>query len=398
LAESTGEPAADAPQGAAAEQPEGVAALSDHLDQVTGSLPGPVQDYLAFVESYPLAGSLTAALVFWVLAFVMRDVVLRGFERLASRTSSPLDNTVIAQLRRPVFTTVLFFGLMLAINLAGLPVGTSILLSLLASVIVMSWMIAGMRLAEHVLAYFNQRRDISWIEPRTIPAIDLVAKLGLILVGSYALLLVWGVNPVGWIASAGIVGIAVGFAAKDTLANLFAGFFIVADAPYKIGDYINLDTGERGEVTRIGLRSTRLLTRDDVEITVPNGLMGTARITNESGGRHQKVRIRIPVGVAYGSDVDQVIEVLMGVAAEHAELCQDPEPRVRLRGFGASSLDFQLLAWIEHPVDRGRISHELHVAVYKAFEAEGITIPFAQTDLHIRSMPAPPDDPDRSDA
>ena len=88
-----------------------------------------------------------------------------------------------------------------------------------------------------------------------------------------------------WLASAGVVGIAVGFAAKDTLANLFSGVFILADAPYKIGDYIVLDaTGMRGKVTQIGLRSTRLITRDDVEVTIPNSIMGNSQVINQSGG------------------------------------------------------------------------------------------------------------------
>ncbi|OQW99996.1 MAG: hypothetical protein BWK74_00755 [Desulfobacteraceae bacterium A6] len=91
-----------------------------------------------------------------------------------------------------------------------------------------------------------------------------------------------------WVASAGIIGLALSFAAKDTLANLFSGVFILADAPYKIGDFIVLDSGERGEVTNIGIRSTRLLTRSDIEITVPNSIMGNTRIINEAGGRHQK--------------------------------------------------------------------------------------------------------------
>ena len=88
-----------------------------------------------------------------------------------------------------------------------------------------------------------------------------------IALGTYMVLQVWSVDVTGWLASAGIVGIAVGFAAKDTLANLFSGVFILADRPYKLGDYVNLSSGERGKVTHIGIRSTRLLTRDDIEIT-----------------------------------------------------------------------------------------------------------------------------------
>ena len=88
---------------------------------------------------------------------------------------------------------------------------------------------------------------------------------------------------------------AVGFAAKDTLANLFGGIFILADAPYKVGDFVVLGSGERGEVTQVGLRSTRILTRDDVEVTVPNAMIANDTIVNESGGPWVKHRVRVRV-------------------------------------------------------------------------------------------------------
>jgi small-conductance mechanosensitive channel len=206
----------------------------------------------------------------------------------------------------------------------------------------------------------------------------------------YFVLLAWNINVTAWIASAGILGLAISFAAKDTLANLFAGVFILADAPYTLGDFIVLQSGERGEVTHIGIRSTRILTRDDVEITIPNSIMGNVKIINETGGPSEKYRIRIKVGVAYGSDIDKVQSLLSNVAESHPEVCQTPSPRVRFRTFGDSSLDHELLCWVEKPVMRGRVSHALNTEVYRRFLEEGIEIPFPQRDIHIRSVTAPP--------
>ena len=140
-------------------------------------------------------------------------------------------------------------------------------------------------------------------------------------------------------------------------------------------------------VTQIGFRSTRLLTRDDVEITVPNGIIGNGKIINEAGGPSEKHRIRAAVGVAYGSDIDKVIAVLEKVARDHEGVCKDPEPKVRFRAFGESSLDFELLCWIEQPVNRGRVGHEINCAIYKAFRDSGIEIPFPQRDLYLKSVP-----------
>ena len=124
----------------------------------------------------------------------------------------------------------------------------------------------------------------------------------------------------------------LGLAAKDTVANLFAGIFIMADAPYKEGDYINLDTGERGYVRSIGLRSTRIMTRDDIEITVPNSIIANSKIINESGGPNEHERIRINVTISYNTDIEKVKLLLLDIARNSTNVCNSPEPRVRFSG------------------------------------------------------------------
>jgi small-conductance mechanosensitive channel len=140
-------------------------------------------------------------------------------------------------------------------------------------------------------------------------------------------------------------------------------------------------------VTDIGIRSTRLLTRDDVELTIPNSIMGNSKIINQSGGPHKKFRIRIPVGAAYGSDVDQVRAVLLDIGKRNAMTCAIPEPRVRFRALGASSLDFELLCWVDEPALRGRATDALLTEIYKRFNAENIEIPYSKQDIYIKEMP-----------
>jgi MscS family membrane protein len=363
--------------------------LLESLPVISDWLPDALLPAWLLISEYPFVGAVVVAIVFYALAVILRSVLANILGRLTGLTQSSFDDLLLMELRKPIFITVLFFGLSLAVNVARLPFGSVALSNIFFSVIVVSWMSASLKISTVLLDAFSDEGRFELIESRTVPLFDLTSKLIIIMIFSYMLLLVWGINPVGWLASAGIMGIAVGFAAKDTLANLFSGFFIVADAPYKIGDYINLDTGERGQVSAIGLRSTRLLTRDDVEITIPNGVIANAKIINESGGPSAKMRIRIVVGVAYGSDVDQVQALLLTVGQEHSEVCSAPEPRVRMRAFGASSLDFNLMCWIEQPQDRGRISHELNVAIYKLFAEQGVEIPYAKQDIYIKEMPGP---------
>ncbi len=377
---------------------EAISKAESASDRIAHILPG-IRDLLPenmqpawdIITTFPLIGALIIASLSYFIAVLVRFLLLRSVGRLTKLTNAAMDDEILETLKRPIFSTVLFFGLTLAVIAAQLPIGTTFLVNIMLSVIVTSWIRASLATSSIVLEALAEENRFTLVKPRTVPLIDLTTKLLIILFGSYALLLVWGVNPLGWLASAGIVGIAVGFAAKDTLANLFAGFFIVADAPYKIGDYVNLDSGERGRVTAIGLRSTRLLTRDDVEITIPNGVIANAKIINESGGPSAKLRIRIIIGVAYGSDADLVKNLLNEIGNSHPEICSSPAPRVRLRAFGPSSLDFNLMGWIEHPQDRGRIAHELHMEIYKRFAAEGIEIPYTKQDVYIKEWPRAPD-------
>jgi small-conductance mechanosensitive channel len=350
-----------------------------------------------FLAAYPPVLALIVVLVGIGVAIFGRAVVLRWGGQLARRASGDLGVRLLRLVANVAALILAYVAVVLAIQVLGLPdrvegIAIRVLLSLLILRLVKSGMRAS-HLGLEILGRIRNRFDI--VEERTIPLFDLILTIVIIGAAAYALLMVWDINPTAWLASAGVVGIAVGFAARDTLANLFAGFFIIADAPYKLGDYIVLDTGDRGEITKVGIRSTRLMTRDDVEITVPNSEMANAKIYNESGGRWVKFRIRIKVGVAYGSDVDEVVELLERVASNHDTVCRDPTPRVRMRGFGDSSLDFELLCWVDEPVERGKVSHELYMKVYKEFNRAGIEIPFPQRDVWMRradSVPVSPDD------
>jgi len=346
----------------------------------------PTWDYLS-----PYPGLLTLLLIVLSYGFgrLLRAVITNALMRVAIRTETKADDRLVEYLTRPLVLTIVTLALMLAVSAFSLPQGLQeACLSLLATIVLFSWLKAGLSTARIVLELIGDNRHrFEIIQEKTIPLFDMGLKMLLIGLGAYVFLMIWGIDPTAWLASAGVIGIVVGFAARDSLANLFSGIFIVADAPFKIGDFIVLDTGERGEVTHLGMRSTRLLTRDDVEVTIPNAVMANSKIVNESGGPWEKQRIRVPVGVAYGSDVDEVCRVLEQVALDHPEVVRQPAPRVRMRAFGSSSLDFELLAWIDRPVLRGRIRHDLLKGVYYAFIENGIEIPFPQTDIHVRTMP-----------
>ncbi len=353
-----------------------------------GKLLDTLNSLVDFIGPYPYLQAAIIALIFVLLGKIADWILSSMAGRIARRSSTRLDDDVVALLHRPIFMSFVLLGLALAterIHLGELP--QKISLSFLKTIAIFVWYNLFASLATVIFREIRDTSKSKLVQSGMLALLQNVATIVLIALAIYFGFLAWDVEVTAWLASAGIVGLALGLAAKDTLSNIFAGVSIIADSPYKTGDFIIIDSGERGVVTHIGLRSTRLLTRDDVEVTIPNGVLGNSKIINEAGGPSQKHRIRIAVGVAYGSDIDHVIATLEAVAAENDGVCEIPAPRVRFRRFGDFSLDFELLCWIDRPIDRGRMSHELNCAVYKAFIANNIEIPFPQRDLHVRTMP-----------
>ncbi|HFC29736.1 MAG TPA: mechanosensitive ion channel family protein [Oceanospirillales bacterium] len=325
----------------------------------------------------------------YIVGKIIQFVIIRSATQVTKRTRTKVDDELIELLKRPIFITVFTFFLIIATKSLDISEGfKSTTVRILLTLIVWVWMTHGFKILSLLLKVLSDLRNkFKMIQRKTVPLFDLIGKIALVAAGSYFILLIWGIDPTAWLASAGVIGIAVGFAAKDTLSNLFSGFFIIADTPYKVGDFVILDSGERGMVTNVGIRSTRILTRDDVEITVPNAVIGNAKIKNESGGRWEKKRLRIKVGVAYGTDLDKVCTILQNIGDTADNICKTPNPRVRMRGFGASSIDFELLVWIDEPVLKGRVTHSLLMTVYKRFTQENIEIPYNKQDVYIKEMP-----------
>lgn len=361
--------------------------ISDQLPSFADLLPEQLLPYWELVQNYPILEAFTIIGVFWAIAYLFRRYAVSLVSRLASRTQSDIDDQIIASLRPPIFNIVIALGVIIGTRSAGFIDGSAQYITpIMLTWVVFSLTRAALTLSSILISALS--RDSSrfkTIDVRTEPLLVIVSKILILIICAYIVLIIWGINPVGLLASAGIVGIAVGFAAKDTLANLFSGMFILADRPYKLGDYVNLDSGERGKVTHIGIRSTRIITRDDIEVTIPNGVIGNGKVVNESGGPRHRIRIRLDVQCAYDADLEHVIEVLVQVAQAQEKVCQHPSPQVRVRGFGESGINLQLRGWIDEPQDRGRTMHMLYLEIHKAFKEHNIEIPYPQRDINIRN-------------
>ena len=182
----------------------------------------------------------------------------------------------------------------------------------------------------------------------------------------------------------GGLGIGIGFGLQNIVSNFISGLIILAERPIAIGHRVEVG-GVAGQVTKISLRSTVVVTNDNITIIVPNSNFITNPVTNWSYG-DPKVRLRLPVGVAYGSDVEKLRRVLLEIAAENPAVLKDPAPMVRFLEFGDSSLNFELAVWTIDMAHRpARFRSDLYFAIERKLRENHIEIPFPQRDLHLRS-------------
>ncbi|AHF01544.1 small mechanosensitive ion channel protein MscS [Thiomicrospira aerophila AL3] len=341
--------------------------------------------------THPILLAVGYLLIAVVAAWTINLAITLGPKRWAIQKNREILVFALTHIRLPIMVSVVFIAISTIMNLQfNLP--EELLLysnRILTSINILIWGQFIYRASQFGLKLQSTRQqEGSFIRPQTLPVLDNLSAVLIILVVVYLLFLTWNINMTAWLASAGVIGIAVGFAARDTLANILSGLFIMADSPFKIGDYIVVDGTDRGKVTQIGLRSTRILTRDDVEINIPNSVLANGKVVNQSSGRFVSMRMSVNVGVSYDSDIDQVRQILLEIAQADPQVLQDPVPVVRFMGFGASSLDFSLRVWIADPEIRSRVLDSLNTTIFKRFQQAGIEIPYSKHDLYIKSMPA----------
>jgi small-conductance mechanosensitive channel len=351
-------------------------AIEQFRETVEGLLgPMPEWAFVAVLVAGVLIGFAAIHLLIGVLA-----------HRLVTRINGDTDDAVFAAVQRPLDATILYGGIVVLFDVVPDLFSFSGTIELFGlSALIIWWSVAlrrAFRLATESMV------STRYFDEDFLPIFRNLMSIIIVFVGVSALLAVWGVDVTPLLASAGIVGIAVGFAAKDAVANLFGSLALYSDETYRKGDYIILDSGLEGTVIDVGLRSTNIITRDDVRVTVPNSTLNTATIVNASAPKTNR-RMKVPVTVSYDSDVEHVREVLLDIATDNETVAKRPSPIARLDALGESALEFTLLCWVDEPRADAGARDELNTAIVKEFAANDISIPFPQRDIHL-------DSPDRT--
>jgi small-conductance mechanosensitive channel len=330
---------------------------------------------IAFVALFS-AGLLTAR-------ELQSGVVRRFFARFK------IDGNFIAIVTTILSLAALVFFTVTAINAAGIPLawntplpGISLSLTqiflLIALLIAVFWISSRTKrfLFTRLLANSGLDRSLQYAIAQIVANIVLI-------VGIFVVLENTGIHLGALTVFAGAVGVGVGFGLQNIASNFISGLVILAERPITIGDRVEV-AGIAGQVQQIRARSTVIRTNDNITMIVPNTKFIDSPVTNWTYG-DPRVRFRIPVGVAYGSDIEKVREALLAAGQENPNTLKDPGPSVFLDKFGESSIDFELVVWSSEMSYRPRrFRSDLNFAIEQKFREAGIEIAFPQRDIHIR--------------
>lgn len=336
----------------------------------------------------------------WVVARFLRWPMGRFLEGLAGRSKSTLDDRMVAGANRPMGWVIVAIGLKLAheslrdnvpdiaaqtayqwLEHPIIPILTVFSFAFLIDRIVhalLDWYI-------HEMAGGSESR---W-DDQVLPMIKRVATLVIGFVALSMILKEFGLDITALVTTAGVASFAVAFASQETLSNMIAGFTIMVDQPFKVGDLVELSDGKIGEVVDIGLRSTKIKQFDGNALVVPNKDIAGARLTNFSLPNPMRA-IREEIGVAYGTDINRAKEIVLECLKAQPEILADPEPICVFIGFGPSELKLFAIGWVDHYSKWFPNKEKFLLAVLDRFREEGIQIPFPQRDVHLFYENLPP--------
>ncbi len=342
---------------------------------------------------FGLQGDILALfiIVIGICIAIMLFLFVGWLQKKAEVTHSRLDDILIAALGTPAILVVLIMSVYFALQVATLPPDLEWVLESkyydAIYVILGAWVVSSF--AYNFISIYGTRiagRTASDIDDRMIALGLIVVKYIVWFCAFLIILYMLEIDITPLLAGAGIVTLTVALAAQDIFSNFFGGALIAVDKPFKLNDRIQIDQ-YYGDIIHVGPRSTRMKTLDNQIVTIPNSKLVSNYVVNYAMP-DTKLKVRLPIGVAYGSDVNKVREILLGVvkeaAAKHPFILEDPEPQVFFIEFGASSLNFQMVVWTNDFAMTFETKDAINTRVAERFKEEGIEIPFPQVDVHMR--------------
>lgn len=326
-----------------------------------------------------VASLVVAKLIYWLLEKYLKSH--------AAKTESKIDDLILQTIHLPLYYFIILIGLEFGIRIIDAPKWASDLVSWFVSTAVL--IVAAIFTADVICLIFIEglaksitAKTKTTADDQALPFLSKILRVAIYAIAAIIILSQFNIEITPLVASLGIAGFAIGFAAQDSISNILAGFFILADRPFIKGDRIHI--GEYlGEVIDIGLRTTKIETLDNTYVIVPNSHIISKEVINYSLP-DARIKLRVNVGVSYGSDPNKVREILTNVAKEEKLVLKEPEPEAYFLEFGESSLNFQLVAWIVDYREKFRILDRINTKINEEFKKAGVEIPYPCRTLYIK--------------
>ena len=322
----------------------------------------------------------------FIISFLLEKVLFQ----VTKRTKNTLDNQILQASRLPAYLLAVVLALNASLaRLDFLPQewdlwvseGFYVLYFLVG--FIFAW-----RLVTHIFSWLNDEVSLktdATLDEQLFPFFQRVILILLSAIAIITILSHFDINITAMVTTLGIGSLAVALAAQNTLEDTINGFMIMLDRPYRIGDRIELlDLATWGDVVDIGLRSTRIRTRDNRMVVVPNSQIGKSMVVNYAYPNDQ-YRLQIHVGIAYGSDLERAREVMVNAVRDVEGVLSDRPVEALFLEFGDSALIFRVRWWLESYVDTRRMFDRVNSSLYKALQKENIQLPFPQLEVHMKS-------------
>ena len=331
---------------------------------------------------YWLKESLRALLIvalFWGISRAVKYVLIHWGPRFTAITKTDLDDRILERVTPLVSLLVFFAGLFLAVRSLPFPAAVHVVTD--GAVFIINMIIVT------TICYRSLHELLNWSAVRMTEKghegldqqlMSLVEKLGTLFLIVTALMITlkhFNYDILSFVTALGIGSLAIGMAAKDSLAHIISGFTLMLDRPFRIGDRIQLAGGQIGDVADIGLRSTKIRTLDNMLLVIPNSDLCNTMVVNQAFP-DVRARGRVNVGVAYGSDVDQVKRLLMETARETEGVMEEPAPEAYFMAFGDHALSMSLFFWVAEYAKLVGVTDRVNSLIIQRFREQGVEIPF----------------------
>jgi len=316
---------------------------------------------------------------FWGISRFVRYVLIHWGPRIVRFSKTDLDDRILARVTPPVELLVLFVGVYLAMRSLPLPEKMQ-RISSGAVYIINAILFANIayRSVDEFLSWYARRveeRTGSAMGNQVLPLVRKVSTIFLVCAALIVILKHFNYDILSLVTALGIGSLAIGLAAKDTLANMISGFTLMIDRPFRIGDRIQLMSGKSGDVVDIGLRSTRIRTPENTLLIIPNAELCNSTVHNMAFP-DLRSQGKITIGVAYGSDVEVVKKALLEATQGEPDLLAEPAPEAYFLAFGDNALMMTLVFWVTDYTKLFTVTDNLNVRILSCFERNGIQIPY----------------------